>query len=812
MNAFMQDLKYGIRMLAKSPGFAVVAILTLALGIGANTALFSVVNGVLLNPLPFPQPDQLYAVYGMASASGETSVSYLNFLDWQKRNQSFSGLGAYLDQDYILTGTGQPERIQGYRISSEFFPVVGMQPILGRNFRPEEDQAGAAPVVVIGAGLWKRKYGSSPDVIGKTMTLDSTVYTIVGIYADRLPMFRPLDAYVPMGQWNDPTFRDRRIALGMNAIGRLKTGVTLAQARADMEGVAAGLAAEYPEADKGSGIELVPLKKDIVGDVQGILLVLLGAVGFVLLIACVNMANLLLARSTGRAREFAIRAALGASRTRVIRQLLTESILLATAGGAFGLALANWGTQAVLAVLPEAIPRADQIGLDVHVLLFTLGISVLTGILFGLVPALKIARPDLQETLKEGGRGSSGTRHRTQRVLVAVEMAMALVLLVGAGLMIRSIAALWSINPGFDAHNVLTFATSFVPQKAMTPGQLRAKYREILGSFGSIPGVEALSMQGGDLPMSGDSELPFWIDGQPKPANDNDMPNSLFYLVNSGYQTAMRIPLIRGRFLSDQDDEHAPAAVVIDENFAKKYFPNQDPVGKRLNIELVDLHPVIVGVAGHVEHWGLGDTGHRNLQCEMYLSVWQLRDQFWPLLASGTQYAVRTKAEPLSMTNAFRSAMEKIDSTSVVYHVRTMDSIVSGSIATKRFSMFLLSVFAALALLLSAVGIYGVISYLAGQRVHEIGIRMALGAQQRDVLRLVIGEGARMALIGIAAGLVAAVAMTRLMANMLYGVTTHDPLTFFGVTIVLAGVALAACYIPARRAVRVDPIVALRYE
>jgi predicted permease len=378
--------------------------------------------------------------------------------------------------------------------------------------------------------------------------------------------------------------------------------------------------------------------------------------------------------------------------------------------------------------------------------------------------------------------------------------------------MIRSIAALWSINPGFDAHNVLTFATSFVPQKAMTPGQLRAKYREILGSFGSIPGVEALSMQGGDLPMSGDSELPFWIDGQPKPANDNDMPNSLFYLVNSGYQTAMRIPLIRGRFLSDQDDEHAPAAVVIDENFAKKYFPNQDPVGKRLNIELVDLHPVIVGVAGHVEHWGLGDTGHRNLQCEMYLSVWQLRDQFWPLLASGTQYAVRTKAEPLSMTNAFRSAMEKIDSTSVVYHVRTMDSIVAGSIATKRFSMLLLSVFAALALLLSAVGIYGVISYLVGQRVHEIGIRIALGAQERDVLRLVIGEGARMALIGIAAGLVAAAAMTRLMANMLYGVTTHDPLTFFGVTIVLAGVALAACYIPARRAVRVDPIVALRYE
>ena len=812
MNAFMQDLKYAIRMLAKSPGFAAVAILTLALGIGANTALFSVVNGVLLNPLPFPQPDQLYAVYGMASASGETSVSYLNFLDWQKRNQSFSGLGAYMDQDYILTGTGQPERIQGYRISAEFFPVAGMRPILGRNFRPEEDQAGAAPVVVIGAGLWKRKYGSSPDVIGKTMTLDSTVYTIIGVYADRLPMFRPLDAYVPMGQWNDPTFRDRRIGLGMSAIGRLKPGVTLAQARADMEGVAASLAAQYPEADKGSGIELVPLKKDIVGDVQGILLVLLGAVGFVLLIACVNMANLLLARSTGRAREFAIRAALGASRTRVIRQLLTESILLATAGGALGLALANWGTQAVLAVLPEAIPRADQIGLDVRVLLFTLGISVLTGILFGLVPALKIARPDLNETLKEGGRGSSGARHRTQRVLVAVEMAMALVLLVGAGLMIRSIAALWRVNPGFDLHNVLDFSTSFVPQNAMSASQLRAKYREILQSFEAIPGTEAVSMQGGEMPMSGESELPFWIDGQQKPANDNDMPNSLFYLVNSGYQTAMGIPIIRGRFLNDQDDEHTPAAVVIDENFAKKYFPNQNPVGKRLNIELVDLHPVIVGVAGHVEHWGLGDTGHRNLQCEMYLSVWQLRDQFWPLLASGTQYAVRTKAEPLSMTNAFRSAMEKIDSTSVVYHVRTMDSIVASSIATKRFSMLLLSVFAALALLLSAVGIYGVISYLVGQRVHEIGIRMALGAQQRDVLRLVIGEGARMALIGIAAGLVAAVAMTRLMANMLYGVTTHDPLTFFGVTIVLAGVALAACYIPARRAVRVDPIVALRYE
>jgi predicted permease len=547
--------------------------------------------------------------------------------------------------------------------------------------------------------------------------------------------------------------------------------------------------------------------------VRGILLVLLGAVGFVLLIACANVANLLLARSTGRAREFAIRCALGASPARVIRQLLTESVMLGIGGGAIGLLLAKWGTRAILAALPEALPRSEEIGLDSHVLFFTVGVSLLTGILFGLVPAIKTLRPDMHETLKEGGRGSSGARHRTQSVFVIVEMAMALVLLIGAGLMIRSLAALWGVNPGFNPRNVLAYDVSFTTSPDVTADQLRAKYRENLRKFENVPGAENVSMMGGSLPTSGeDSEVPFWVEGQPKPATQNEMPFALFYLVTPGYQPAMRIPLESGRFFNVRDDEHTPVVAVIDSSFARKYFPGQDPVGKRLNIGLLEMQPEIVGVVGHVEHWGLGSREHQDLQSQIYFLVWQVPDRFWPLLAHGAGWVMRTTGAPTGVVGALREAEAKVDSGAVIYNTRPLLEIVANSIAKQRLTMILLSVFSALALLLSAVGIYGVISYLTGQRTHEIGIRVALGASAGDVLRLILEEGMRITLIGVGIGIAAALGLTRLISKVIYGVSASDPLTFFGVAILLSAVALMACYIPARRAMCVDPIIALRYE
>jgi predicted permease len=812
MTNFWQDIRYALRVLSNSRGFAAIAVLTLALGIGANTALFSIVNGVLLNPLPFPDPDELYAVYSKTAAFEESSISYPNFLDWQRQNHSFSALGAFRSDDFNMTGAGEPERLHGHMISADFFPALGLTPLAGRNFRPEEDRAGAGPVAILGDGLWKRKFASSPEVVGKNVTLNGKSYTIVGVAQARLPGISPTDVYIPVGQWSDPTFLDRRISMGMNAIGRVKPGVSLAQARADMDSVAQNLATAYPEVDKGTGIILIPLKTDVVGDVRGILLVLLGAVGFVLLIACANVANLLLARSTGRTREFAIRSALGASPARVIRQLLTESVMLGIAGGAIGLLLAKLAMRTILTSLADILPRTDEIALDSHVLLFTAGLSLLTGIVFGLAPAIKMLRPQLSDTLKEGGRGSSGARHRTQSVFVVVEMAMALVLLVGAGLMIRSLAALWGINPGFDPRHALSFATSLTFDPSGTADQLRSKYRETVRQFESVPGVEAVSMIGGSLPMTGDSEVPFWPEGQAPPANQNDMTFALFYLVTPAYQQALRIPIQRGRFFSDRDDEHAPAVAVIDATFARKYFPNVDPIGKRINIGLLEMQPEIVGVVGHVEHWGLGDRKHETLQSQLYLSVWQVPDRFWPLLANGSGYVARTASSPLGVVSAIRAAAAKADPSAVVYGARPVEDIVARSIATQRLAMILLSVFSALALVLSAIGIYGVISYLTGQRTHEIGIRVALGASSADVLRMVLGEGMKLTLIGVGIGVAAALGLTRLIAKLIYGVGASDPLTFTGVAVLLTGVALLACYIPARRAMRVDPMVALRYE
>ena len=812
MNNFWQDVRYALRVLAKSPGFSAVAVITLALGIGVNSALFSIVNGVLLNPLPFPDPGRICIVYTSTDTFAHSSSSYPNFLDWQKQTHSFTALGAFRSTNYNLTGSGEPVRVHAHMISADFLPAFGIHTIAGRNFTPEEDRAGGTPVVLLGDRLWKRKFESSPDMLGKSIILNATPYTIVGIVQTQITDLSDSDVYVPIGQWTDPTFLNRRVSMGMNAVGRLKPGVSVAQAQSELDSIARSLAESYPDADQGRGIALVPLKEDVVGDVQKILWVLMGAVGFVLLIACANVANLLLARSTGRAREFAVRAALGASPMRIVRQLLTESVILGLAGGGLGLLLARFGTSSILAVLPDTLPRTEGITVDSHVLIFTIAASVLTGVIFGLAPALRLLRPDVHGTLKEGGRGTSGARHRTQSTFIVLETAMAIVLLVGAGLMIRSLAALWGLDPGFDPRHVLTFSLSWTADPHLTPADLRAKHRELLRQLQSVSGVKAVSLMAGSLPMDGDSEVPFWLEGQPKPARDNDAPFALFYLVTPDYHQAMSIPLKRGRLFTERDDERTSQVALIDEAFARKFFPNQDPIGKHLNIGLLEMQPEIVGVVGHVEHWGLGSKGHQNLQAELYLPVWQIPDGFWSLLANQSDYVARTDGAPMGVERGIRQAMGHADSTAVVYSVRPMERIVNDSISQQRFALLLLSSFSGLALILSAVGLYGVISYVAAQRVHEIGVRMALGASRRDVLGMVLGEGMKITAVGVAIGLAAAFGLTRLIANLIFGVGATDPVTFLGVAALLLSVSLAACYIPAHRAMRVDPIIALRYE
>jgi predicted permease len=813
METLLQDLRYGFRMLAKAPAFTATAILTLALGIGANTALFSVVNGVLLTPLAYPQSGQLVAIYGQTVGFAQAPINYPNFLDWQRDSQSFSSMAIYRNQDYNFTGIGEAERLTGYMVSADFFSTLGVTPVIGRTLRSDDDHLGAAPVVILGGGFWKRKFGSSFDVIGKSMTLNGTSYTIAGVIPAGFTFYgRDRDVYTPIGQWNNVSFRDRRVDVSSHGIARLKPGVTLAQAKADMDGIAQNLAVAYPEANKAVGITLVSMKEDIVGNVQPFLIVLLAAVGFLLLIACANVANLLLARSMARSREFAIRAALGATQSRVIRHLLTESVLLAGLGGALGLLLAAWGTKAVLATLPGALPRAAEVSLDSRVLVFTLVLSLFAGIVFGLAPALKTSRVNLEEILKESGRGSSGSRHRLQGVFVAVEVAMALVLLVGAGLMVRSLSALWRVDPGFNPSRAITFTLSLPPDPASNSTTTRARLRQFDDKMSSIPGVQAVSVTLGSRPMIHNSAEPFWIEGQPKPANLPDMPQAMFYLVEAGFQQAMGVTLQRGRFITPQDDEHAPIVIDIDDVFARTYFPNENPVGKHLHLAGFAVEAEIVGVVGHVKQWGLDADAKSAIEAQFDYPFMQLPEKLMPLAANAVAVVLRTQGDPTNVMASVRQAVAEIDSRELVYNVQTMNEVVSNSFAARRLSMLLLAVFASLALVLACVGIYGVISYLVGQRTHEIGVRVALGAQQRDVLKLVLGHGTRMALLGVAAGLLAALGLTRLMSNQLFDVSPHDPLTFSAVAALLMAVAISACYIPARRAMRVDPIIALRHE
>ena len=822
-----QDLRYALRMLAKSPGFTAVAVLTLALGIGANTAIFSVVNGVLISPLPFRNADRIVSMFQEMPDFPEGSISYPNFLDWQRDNRSFESMAAYRWANGTITGVGQPENLPARCISATFFPILGVNPILGRNFNATDDRRGADPSVLISEGLWQRKFGSDPNVVGKRLVVGGTGRTIVGVipasFRLKIWNFRTADLYLPIGEEHDERFFKRDAHWGMDALALMKPGVTLDHARKDMARVNAGLAAAYPDVNAGLKSTIITLKDEIVGEMRPVLLVLLGAIGFVLMIACVNVANLLLARSTSRQREFAIRVALGAGRARMTMQLLTESVVLAVLGGGLGLVIAKWGIAAALAAVPRALPRAEEIGLDGRVLLFTFAVSILAGILFGLAPALKSASRNIGESLKDGGRSISGSRSRTQATFVIGEMAMAFVLLIGAGLMIRTLLELWRVDPGFNPHHVVSFGINPAPMLAeQSPDSIRAFLRQLRSSMRSVPGTEYVSLEWGAQLMQSDSETGFWVEGQTPPARQADLPLTLEYLVEPEYLQVMRIPLLRGRFFTDADDEHSTPVVVIDSAFAQRYFAGEDPVGKHVNILDYDtdasrrsfLPLQVVGVVGHVNQFGLADDAKSSLQAQIYLPFLQTPEMRVKSVALGISVFARYRPS-LNAESFFQTMRKQLlanNGDMIVSDDESEEEVVARSIASQRFSVTLLGTFAALALLLASVGIYGVLSYLVGQRTQEIGVRMALGARHFDVLRLVLADGARMMLMGIAIGVLAALGLTRWMASMLFGVTPTDPLTFAVVAVVLCGIGLCACYVPAHRAMHVDPILALRHE
>lgn len=811
MDALWQDIRYGLRMLLKNPGFTAVAVLTLALGIGANTAIFSFVNGILLRPLPFKEPERLVWFWETQPDQPKAPFSAPEFLDYQSQNQTLDQMAAVRQMNFNLTGVDPVERLRGAIVSVNFFSLLGVQPLLGRDFRPEEGQPGAPRVVLLSHGLWQRRLGSEPNILGHTLTLSDESVTVIGVLPPEFQFLPGIELWLnPHHIVPEPVsnYRDQHLTMRglhyLSIVGRLKPDVTLAQAQADLDTIARRLQQQHP-GQANHGVHLITLHERRTGYARAMLLTLFAAAGFVLLIACANVANLLLVRATGRQKEIAIRAALGAGRGRLVRQLLTESLLLGLLGGAIGLLAAVWGVDLLRTASPPDIPRLEEIRIDQYVLGFTLGASLLTGLLFGTAPALRVSRPALTEALKEGGSRStvaSPSRNWLSSVLIVSEVALSAVLLIGAGLLVHSFVRLLDVEPGFNPDKLITMRISFSGKKYTEDARRVEFLRQLLERLEALPGVRGVAVANG-LPLEGQdiTSTPV-VEGRP-PNEFQDLGIGT-HAVNPGYFRAMGVPLLKGRFFSERDGADGPPVVIINEALARRFWPDEDPIGKRISL-FAGSHShkfaEVIGVVGNVRYTGLAG--------EISLDAYAPYEQVpWPYIT----VAMRTAIDPTSLVAAVRQEVKTLDPELPIYSVRTMERVMMETLGLRPLMLVLTGLFALLALLLAAVGIHGVMSYSVSRRTHEIGIRMALGAQPHDVLRLMVGQGMVLVLVGVGLGLAGSLAMTRFLKSWLFGVTPTDPMTFAIVSLLLMAVALLASYIPARRATRVDPMVALRYE
>jgi predicted permease len=805
------DMKFAARQLLKSPGFSTTAILTLALGIGANTAIFSMVRGVLLAPLPFRQPERLVMVWESRPNLKKLDVSYPDFQDWQRNAQFFERMAALTWSSYDLSSPGAPEHIDGMNVSSDFLATLGIQMALGHDFSPSEDQPHGQPSVIISDRLWKDRFGANPQVLGQYLRLGGADYTVIGVLPRGFRFWTDADVYMPLAASIPRLYGDRTMH-GIASIARLRPGVSIAQAQNGLDTVQAQLDRLYPTADRNLGIYIDSVKEEFIGDTAGTLYVLLGAVTMVLLIACANVANLLFARSATREREFAIRTALGASRARVIRQLLTESVLLALTGGFIGLGVAKLALAVVLAYLGDSLPRSENVRLDLPVLCFAFLASIIVGILFGLMPALKSTTLSVLGSLKAGGRGSTRAQLRSQGFFVVIQMALTLVLLTGCTLLLRTVHELWNANPGFDAQNVLTFKVGLPPTVPQTAAGAQTAYQQLLDRVRSLPGVEAADVSE-LLPLSEDDNSgPFWI-GTQAPASMQDAPHALYFWTGQDYLRTMRIPLLRGRFFTPSDTPQSERVIVVDERLAHTYFPDRDPVGQTITVAHFGSAR-IVGVVGHVKNWGMNDPGTYN-PSQIYLCVYQLPNVLVPDLASYLTIIVRSPLDSATLMPEIRRVVYGTAEDQTIYKVRTMKELIFASMSSQRLAGVLLAAFAGLALLVASVGIYGVISYSVTQRTQEIGVRVALGATRGSILQLILAQGLRLAVAGLVSGIVVALVLGRILpsfSRLLYGVKATDPLSLLAVAGMLLSVSALACLLPAQRAVSVDPMQALRTE
>ncbi|MFL6333872.1 MAG: ABC transporter permease [Pyrinomonadaceae bacterium] len=819
MRRLIRDLRFGVRMLLKNPGFTLVAVVTLALGIGANTAIFSVVNAVLLRPLDYGEPDRVVALWeNVPGKGGRWRVAPANFLDWRRQNQVFAEVAAFSASTLNLTGEGEPAELSGSRVSEGYFGVLGVRPVLGRAFLAEEYEPGKGQVVMLGQGLWRRRFGSDPNVVGKTIRLDGNAYTVVGVMpagvyptwptTSKISFDAARQEYLIPMSFN-PAWASNRNSHVLGVVARLKPDVSFARAQADMDLIAGRLEEAYPANNAGEGALVTPLADEVVGDVRPALLVLLGTVGLVLLVACANVASLLLAQLAARRKEVAIRAALGAGRAQLVRQFLVEGALLSLAGGALGVLLAAWGVDVLLKIMPREIPRLDQVGVDARVLLYTLALSAFTGLVFGLVPALQASRADLHETLKEAGRtaGAGPLRQRFRRMLVVAQVALAVVLVVGAALLIKSFWRLRQVDPGFKPEHVAVLSLSLPQTKYGEWQKMSAFYSQLVERVEGLPGVRSATVAY-DNPLTSNWLDSFNIEGRPDPG-PGQTPVECFRPVGHEYFRTVGIELVKGRHFEKQDDPSHPGAAIINEAFARKYFPGADPLGQRLLTSTparMSGAPVptafeIVGV--------VRDTKFKGLSAESSPAFYVPARQF-PL--SSMVVMARVDGDPGAYAQPLRDAVWGLDRDQPINAVTTLETLVAEDVAQPRFNMLLMGLFGGLALLLAAVGVYGLLSYSVAQRTREIGVRIALGARERDIFRLALRQGVAPALAGILLGLAAACALTRLLSSLLYGTGANDLSTYAFVAVLLTAVALLACYLPARRATKVDPMVALRYE